>query len=406
MTDQEDPFNRLARTARPRQLRVLVDTTTDRLPSEAWQEWVVSPIHDLLLGLRDGVNGSGLDCATVIIRMRRPQADLLTGIAAAALEGLRGSVGSAALELGPAGLRTNLVVVSDGAEQADAENVLRYLEDPVGGGYTTGATLHVGARWSPLPVASTEMSPLPATGRVLITGAAGGLGFASASRLVEDGYDVILSDLPGPALATAATALSAPALPADVTDRAAVAQLARDVRAVGPLRAVAILHGVGTSGAISDLTEAVLDRSLQINAEAILHLLDEFESELGGTGGSIVVLSSQAGVHAEQFNSAYCAAKFAAVGLVAGAAAWLAARSVRIHAVCPGPIDTPLMRSAFATMADAAGLSAEEYLAQRLAGVPLRRTGTVEQLAASTALLISLQGTGMVLAPTGAAVLT
>jgi NAD(P)-dependent dehydrogenase (short-subunit alcohol dehydrogenase family) len=158
---------------------------------------------------------------------------------------------------------------------------------------------------------------------------------------------------------------------------------------------------------LAHMDPGVRDRSLRVNGTGVWNLITGLGGRLEqGEQGSVVVLSSQAGLYAEPGNGPYCAAKFAVVGLVRALAADAGNSALRVHALCPGPVDTPLMREAFAAMADAAGISAEEYMAQRLAGIPLGRVGTTGQIGAAARYLIELEASGVVLASTGGAVLT
>jgi NAD(P)-dependent dehydrogenase (short-subunit alcohol dehydrogenase family) len=376
---------------------------------DPWDRWVTRPARRLLLDMRDQLRaGSPPRSITAIVRVRPPVPDVPSAVAAAALEAIRGAIGAAALELGPLGTRANVIAVADNATIPDIAGTAQYLADDSRSGYTTGATLHIGRPFTyPEPHQKDLDCPPPTDGSLLITGAAGGLGFAAAQVLADGPYDVLLSDLPGEALDTAGRTLAAPTMPCDVTDPAALTALVRDTSRSHSLSGLMILHGVGTSGAIRDIEDRALDRAFAVNGTAVHDLIGAFTPVLGrDRPAAIVVLSSQAGIQAEPNNATYCAAKFAVVGLVRGLAARLAQDNTRIHALCPGPVDTPLMRSAFATMAAAAGLTPRQYLEKRLAAIPLRTTGTPEQIGYAASYLLGLHGTGTVLAPTGGAVLT
>lgn len=317
----------------------------------------------------------------------------------AARQAVKGVVGVAALEQAGRGRRVNTVIAIDSTTETDLAATLAFLFDEDAAAYCTGATIDL----TRTPPAS---GPRRAAAPVLVTGAAGGLGRAAAQALSEAGSTVLLSDLDTPALHEAAGILGAEAIPCDVTDPADVARLAADPRVAGGLSGLAVYHGVGGAGAIGRMDDDVRDRSLRINGTGVHTVVSGLTPALIRAGGAAVVLASQAGLIAEPGGGAYCAAKFAAVGYVEASAAGLACRGVRIHAICPGPIDTPLMRRHFEGMTVATGLTFDQYWQQRLQEIPLRRFGRAHQLAKAAPFLIGLHATGVVLSATGGVVLT
>jgi NAD(P)-dependent dehydrogenase (short-subunit alcohol dehydrogenase family) len=296
----------------------------------------------------------------------------------------------------------NTVVLAEASPAADVALTLAYLADDERSGFTTGATIDLASN------SASAAAAAPADAQpILVTGAAGGLGRAAAESFLAAGRAVVITDLDTPALWRTAGELQVQALACDVTSASEVATLASHESLRSGISALVVHHGVGGASGLADLDGRIRDRSLRVNGTGVWTVIDGLREPLrSGSAGSVVVLSSQAGLVAEAGNAAYCAAKFAVVGLVRALARRADPKDVRVHGLCPGPIDTPLMREAFAGMAAAAGISAEDYLAQRLAGIPLGRVGTVDQIGAAAMYLTSLRSTGVVLAPTGGAVLT
>lgn len=315
----------------------------------------------------------------------------------ALVQAVRGIAGTAALELGSVGGRVNVVLETESTVRDDVAETTAYLLDETRGGYTTGATIDL--RGGPVRRRSDD-------GAVLITGAAGGLGYAAAAAIAAEGRRVVLSDRAGAALEEAGHRLNAPIIACDLTNADDLAELAASGE-LNDLDAVVVHHGVGAStrfGADYDL--AASERSLILNGTTVYDVVEQLLPRLRPDGGTVVVLSSQAGLKAEEGNAPYCAAKFAAMGYVTSLAERLQDAGIAVHGLCPGPVDTPLMRAAFAGFAEGLGVPAEEFTAQRLKAIPLGRAGDPSQIGASTALLLRLHSTGVVLAPTGGETLT
>jgi len=361
---------------------------------DAWTEAVEGTSRALLESL-GALLATGSPTPVVVVVQTDAEP---TPLARAGLAAVAGVAGTAALEASAGGQRVNTVIVGDATSDADLAAVLAYLGDDEAAGFTTGATVDL--RTAPRP-ASPGQAP------VLITGAAGGLGLATARRLSAAGLPLILSDLPSPTLVRVADELGVAYLGCDVTSPADVAALAADPLVAQGISGLIVHHGVGGSGGLAAMPERVRDLSLSVNGTGVHNVVDALLPALHRAGrASIVVLASQAGLVAERGNAAYCAAKFAVVGYVQGLAEQLAASGISVHALCPGPVDTPLMRAAFTGMAESAGLTFDEYLRTRMKEVPLGRFGAPEHIGAATLLLNGLDATGVVLATTGGAVLT
>lgn len=364
-----------------------------------WRDGVEDGSRALLAALDVQLSAAVPTPLTLVLNVA-VTSETLPGAALAAAA--QGTVGVAALEAAPLGRRVNTVLVNAHTSEEDLRNTLTYLADDEAAGFTAGVTLDL-TQTPTAPEHADRREDL--TAPVLITGAAGGLGAAVAEAFVAASRSVILSDLPGAALDDQGTRLGAPTIACDVTSEADVAALAAHPLVAGGLSSLQVIHGVGGSGAIAGLAERPREMSLRINGTGVFNVVAALMPAVTLAQGSVVVLSSQAGLIAEAGNGAYCAAKFAVVSL-ARTLASTAEPGVRIHTLCPGPIDTPLMRSAFAGMADAEGVTYEAYHASRMSVIPLGRFGSPAHMGSGAVLLDSLRATGVTLAPTGAFLLT
>ncbi|MGW0038754.1 SDR family NAD(P)-dependent oxidoreductase [Gordonia sp. NPDC003376] len=189
---------------------------------------------------------------------------------------------------------------------------------------------------------------------VLITGAAGGIGSAAVSIFAKAGANLVLVDLATPALRRLADELGldpgrTELIAADVSSEDQVRRYVAGARdRFGRIDVFFNNAGVeGATGALVDTTEETLDRILNVNVKGhffgLKHVIAAMTDQ--GGGGSIVNTSSMAGVIAFTGLGAYTASKHAVIGLTRVAAAEAAPAGIRVNAVCPGPVNTRMMRS-------------------------------------------------------------
>jgi NAD(P)-dependent dehydrogenase (short-subunit alcohol dehydrogenase family) len=174
----------------------------------------------------------------------------------------------------------------------------------------------------------------------LVTGAASGIGRATAELLAANGAHVVGCDVKA----------GGDVIAADVTDGEALrAVVAEAVARHGRLDVAANCAGVGGGhGATHDYPEADFDRIVAINLRGTwLSMRAELEVMLQGGGGAIVNVSSTLGLRGSPFAAPYSASKHAVLGLTRTAALEYAQQGVRVNAVCPGGIDTPMMDETF-----------------------------------------------------------
>ncbi|WP_235497647.1 MULTISPECIES: SDR family NAD(P)-dependent oxidoreductase [unclassified Frankia] len=220
-------------------------------------------------------------------------------------------------------------------------------------------------------------------GRVaVVLGGASGIGRATAEVLAAHGYQVVVADRDGTLAAEVASGLGRPheSATADVTDEASVAGLFDGVHdRLGRLDAVVNSAGIGSLGLIADQSleefRAVVDVSLTggflVAKHAGRHL---------GRGGVLVSLSSLNARQPGVGLAAYCSAKAGLSMLTQVAALEFAERGIRVNAIAPGLVTTPLTAPAAAIP----GIT-EDYLAN----TPLGRAGTPEEIAQAALYLCS-----------------
>jgi len=220
---------------------------------------------------------------------------------------------------------------------------------------------------------------------VIVTGAASGIGRACSEALVAGGRRVALWDI-APGVTDVAEALGMPSAVVDVCDTAAMASAVE--AAVAALDGVdGLVHAAGRVipepvGAYTEESwDAVLDVNLRAQAMLVQLLLPQLrEAARAGAGPAVVGISSIEGLTANPFIPAYCASKAGLLGLTRAMAAQLGPEGIRVNAVCPGFIHTPMLQVA---------IDIDEIRQGFEQAAPLGRLGRPEEVAAAVAFLMS-----------------
>ena len=172
----------------------------------------------------------------------------------------------------------------------------------------------------------------------VITGAASGIGAATATELMDRGWSVLGLDL---APATECTSWAV----IDVTNAGAVTSAISEAQtALGPVRAAVSVAGYYEMLSLTDITPAIWDRMLKVHLGGLFNLTRAVLPTMLQNGqGSLVAITSELAVGGGGDDSHYAAAKGAIIGFVRALAPEVAATGVRVNAVAPGPTDTPLL---------------------------------------------------------------
>jgi len=188
-----------------------------------------------------------------------------------------------------------------------------------------------------------------------VTGGAGGMGRAVAIAFAEAGAQVVVSDIAADAGEETAELIASAGgssrfIGADVSDARSVAELVG-----GTVDAFGGLHCAVNAAAIelereplADVEETTFDRIIAVNLKSIfLCMKYEIRQMLEqGSGGAIVNIASTNSFRPQPHQSAYTASKHGVIGMTRNAAIDYAANGIRINAICPGAIDTPMLRAA------------------------------------------------------------
>jgi NAD(P)-dependent dehydrogenase (short-subunit alcohol dehydrogenase family) len=191
--------------------------------------------------------------------------------------------------------------------------------------------------------------PLAGTTAV-VTGASRGIGRAIALRLAEAGAEVALWARDQAALRSVGAEITAArgkarAIVVDVTDADAVGRAAQLVHAtMPPLRVLVNNAGVVLRKSTESITDAEWRRVIAVNLDGTFYVTRAFIPDLEHNAGRVINIASIAGREGTSLLAAYCAAKHGVVGLTRALAEELRAAKVCVNAICPGSVDTAMLR--------------------------------------------------------------
>jgi NAD(P)-dependent dehydrogenase (short-subunit alcohol dehydrogenase family) len=224
--------------------------------------------------------------------------------------------------------------------------------------------------------------------RILVAGGAKGIGLASVRRFLAEGAAVAVFDRDETALAALRGEAALPAIAGDVSDPGSVAAgVTACVGALGGLDGVVSAAGIDLVADIEAMEPAQWNRVLAVNLTGpMLVARAAFPHLRAAGGGTIVNVSSGAGLSPLQHRTAYCASKAGLQMASKALAMEAAAFGIRVNTVCPGAVETDLFRSGI----DAALDPQAAYEAVR-ARYALRRVAAPEEIAAAILWLTSAE---------------
>jgi 2-keto-3-deoxy-L-fuconate dehydrogenase len=226
----------------------------------------------------------------------------------------------------------------------------------------------------------------------VVTGAASGIGAAIAARLAEAGAFVYVADRDAAGGMAVAAAIQkaggvAEFLHLDVSDEGACQSAARHVFAANQNRCDILVNdaAIGHVGTVLTTTGADLDRLYAVNVKGVLFLSQAFlPAMIARQSGSIINLASIGGIVGIRDRLAYCATKFAVVGLTKCMALDHADAKIRVNCICPGRVETPFMQARISEYPDPEAARAEMAATQAVG-----RMGTPDEIAAAALYLAS-----------------
>lgn len=224
---------------------------------------------------------------------------------------------------------------------------------------------------------------------VAITGSASGIGLAAARAAAEAGYRLAVADRDRAALEAARAVLPAEARLSelDVTDEGAVERWIAEAADAGPLAGLVTSAGIAADVPVLETSAEQFRRILEVNVTGTFLCAKAAARRMRATGGgSIVTIASVSGMRGSKGRAAYGCSKAAVINLTQVLAVDLAADGIRANAVCPGPVETPLV----------ARVHTPETRAHWLAHVPQRRYARPEEIAGAVLFLLDPAQSGYI----------
>ena len=222
---------------------------------------------------------------------------------------------------------------------------------------------------------------------IVVTGAGSGIGAACVRRLHDEGAAVVAVDIKqadaDKVVAGLGSGAKAVAIAADVTDRAQVhAVIAAAVQRLGNLYGLVNSAGVRGIGTVLDFEDEAWRKVMSVNLDGTFRACQEFARELtqANKPGAIVNISSLAGIRGVPNRLGYVASKYGVAGITAAMAIELGPKQIRVNAIAPGMIRTPMTEVMFKD---------PENVKRIRADLPIGREGAPEEIAAVVAFLLS-----------------
>ncbi len=233
----------------------------------------------------------------------------------------------------------------------------------------------------------------------MVTGAARGIGRAIALRLGTEGYAVSVADLPSASdaldeLAAELTAAGRPALAVtvDVVDADSVdAAVSRHVQELGGIDVMVANAGIAVTAPLVETSLKDFGRTLDVNVGGVFNCYRSAARQMidQGRGGRLIGAGSVAAHRGGKWQGAYSASKFAVRGLTQSVAQELAEHAITVNVYSPGVVHTPMWESIDDAVTRRRGTAPGSEMAAMVAGIPLGRLETPDDVAGVVAFLAS-----------------
>jgi meso-butanediol dehydrogenase/(S,S)-butanediol dehydrogenase/diacetyl reductase len=232
----------------------------------------------------------------------------------------------------------------------------------------------------------------------LVTGAARGIGRAIAERLVADGLGVSVADLPSSKDAADAVVVglggndAALGLSVDVTDAESVeAAVAAHIDHFGGLDVMVANAGIAMTVPLLETTTEQWQLTMDVNLKGVLHCYQSAARQMiaQGRGGRLIAAASVAAHRGGKWQGAYSASKFGVRGLSQSVAQELAPHQITVNVYSPGVVHTPMWEGIDAEMTRRRGTELGSEMAGMVAGIPLGRLETPDDVAGVVSFLAS-----------------
>ncbi len=227
--------------------------------------------------------------------------------------------------------------------------------------------------------------------KALVIGAAGHLGKACVEELLASGSEVYAADLSKPSVA------GAQAIELDVTNLASMKSQISEIEKSGPIEALIYAAGVNFTGYVDQTDWQQYQKLMQVNLQGAFHVGAALQESMRSTRRdfSSVFISSTAGLKGEAGGSIYVATKFGLIGFVQSFASEIAQFGGRANAVCPGNVDSPMLRKLAGQIAARQSKTEEQILGELAASSAFNRLIDPREVARTCAWLLSSNSSGI-----------